>query len=204
MDTSPIFDYLYEIETRRSFLNHPPTNLSGRREFDWNDYVHLMRRMKTRFEACVFQCVAENPSFKEELHVIANKLNHYKAFYKIQEKDTPDKFDDSCHLAMTCAEGGLRFLRENYGVIPDASVETIVPEKNEGKNSGEDEIITGVRALANTLGIGANKAQAIVSSGILVKEGIQWDEGFWKFNKTKLLQFKKDNPDFMSKIKCKR
>lgn len=205
MDTAAIFDYLYEIETRRSFLNHPPMNLSGRREYEWQDYVHLMRRMRVRFEACVFQCIAENPSFKEELHVIANKLHKYRTFYKIQVNNMPDGVDDSIRLVMSCAEGGLRFLRENYGVVPDASTETRVPDKIEENDAViTSAVISGTQGLADYLGCGKSMAFSIIKSGVLMQQGIQYMVGkSWKFNRGELDKYRREHPEVFAKIRCK-
>ena len=65
-------------------------------------------------------------------------------------------------------------------------------------------IISGVRGLAEAIGVGTNKAQAIVSSKILEKDGIQWNAGTWKFDRKKLMEFIRNNPNAFMKIKCTR
>lgn len=205
MNTKPIFDYLYEIETRKSFVKYPHDVLSEVKLKSWQDYLHLLNDLKGSFEACVFQCAAENPQFKEELHVIVNKLQRWITVYENRRRDMPDMFDDSSRIALAMAKDSLKFLQENYGVDvvmtitpkPDVESEPSIPQ-------GTDTIISGIRELARVLGVGTNKAQAIVNSKILEKDGIQWNAGTWKFNKQKLLKFIEENPTAFSKIKCTR
>ena len=204
MDTSRIYDYLYELETRRSLINKPSANLSGAVEMAWGDYVHLIRRMSMGFEACVFQCVAENPQFKEELHVIANKLNWLKTIYENRKRDMPDVFDDSSRLVLMSATESLRFLKDNYGVGVDVAVQR-VPEKTETGVANETPIISGTDGLAKYLGCGKSMAFSIIKNGVLKECGIQYMVGkSWKFNREKLEQYITEHPDLLAKIRCKK
>ena len=110
-------------------------------------------------------------------------------------------FSDSQRAALLIAEEAKRSLQRNYGAFVEA--ETIIAE-DETRQENEKDTITGIRELAKVLGVGVTKANAIVQSGILEKEKIQWNEGFWKFDKKKLLKFKEDNPNAFAKIKCTR
>ena len=138
MDTKAIFDYLYEVETRRSFQKQTTTNLSGKEEYSWYDYVHLIRRMSRRFEACVFQCVAENPDFKSELHVIANKLNSIKAYYEQKKREIPEAIDVSFRQASSSVERELKYLQDNYGVKVESAIEQ---EPNSRKQKEKKEVV---------------------------------------------------------------
>ena len=67
-----------------------------------------------------------------------------------------------------------------------------------------DNIIKGVDGLANALKIGKNKAQAIISSKILLERGIQYRAGGWRFKKKELDELLKNEPMIFEDIKCKR
>lgn len=64
----------------------------------------------------------------------------------------------------------------------------------------ESKVIGGVRELAKYLGIGVTKAQEIVNSKVLEKEGVSYCIGRkWLFNKEKLDALVREKPDVFSK-----
>ena len=71
-------------------------------------------------------------------------------------------------------------------------------QRNDEKRDAEieDSIIKGVEGLALTLGCGKTKAQEILNSNVLQKEGIAYRMGKgWRLNKEKLSSFMNENPE---------
>lgn len=66
----------------------------------------------------------------------------------------------------------------------------------------ESNIIKGVQGLADYLHCGKTKAQSIINSKILEKEGIQYDAGGHRFKKDKLEALLAKQPDILDKYKC--
>lgn len=162
MNTKPIFDYLYEIETRKSFVKSPHDALFEVKMKDWQDYLQLLKEMKGAFEACVFQCAVENPQFKEELHVIVNKLQRWIKVYENRKQDMPEMFDDSSRIALTMAKDSLKFLQENYSVDV---VMTITPKpepepkdtvKKEAKKASAESSFLNGKEVASLFGLAYN------------------------------------------------
>lgn len=118
MDTNPIFDFLYELETQRSYKNPSLPTLSGEAVLPWQDYVHFLRRMQRKFEACVFQCVAEIPSYLKELPFIADRLRGFISITDRHERTELLAERNVQAIVSEVAEGSLCFLRENYGIEP--------------------------------------------------------------------------------------
>ena len=58
----------------------------------------------------------------------------------------------------------------------------------------DQNLIKGVKGLANFLGCGVTYAQAVINSKVLMKDGIQYKCGGWLFNKSKLEKLMKENP----------
>lgn len=156
MDTKPIFDYLNEIATRKSFGKSSANKLKS-----WEDYLHLLSNMKGEFEACVFQCVAENAQFKDELHVIAYKLRQWKTIYENRKRDMPEMVDDSVRVALTMAKDSLKFLQENYGVEVVAIASKLEPEpkdtvKKEAKKASAESSFLNGKEVASLFGLAYN------------------------------------------------
>lgn len=108
MDTKPIFDYLDELEFRKSYKKPPlkagPMSLSDSKI----KYTHVLEQMKRSFEACVFQCVAENSGFKVD--VIESRLqeiidDHEECFYMARNPIGVDR-----QVALIMAKESLKFL----------------------------------------------------------------------------------------------
>lgn len=207
MDTRPIFNYLCEVMDRKHFAS-----LSGRAGSlpeAVQEYEDYLSEMETEFEAGVFQCMAESSQFKEQLSVVANKLK--RVISVGQRKEQEGVLDDSpkgasMRVAMKMAENSLRFLEENYDITTRPLMPEVKEEEEEAPLLIQDErsVITGVRGLAKAIGVGVNKAQAIVNSRILERDGIQWNAGNWKFDRAKLIDYLNNNPEAFSKIKCSR
>ncbi|MCR5463178.1 MAG: hypothetical protein K6F06_01385 [Bacteroidales bacterium] len=68
----------------------------------------------------------------------------------------------------------------------------------------QEDVIRGIKGLAEFLHCSSTKAQAIVNSRILTKTKpvIQYEAGGWKFYKKRLKDFIDKNPDAFSNIKC--
>lgn len=79
------------------------------------------------------------------------------------------------------------------------TIQCMKTEKDENPN-----IIKGIRGFAAYLNCGVNKAQAIVSNGILKDYGIQYYAGGWCFNLIALGELLKTQPELFRNIKCKR
>ena len=97
-----------------------------------------------------------------------------------------------CHL--------LDLLSFIHNLLADTSyVEVEVLEKTPNKT--DEQIIKGVKGLANHLGCGITKAQAILNSGILQKNGIAYRNGkAWRLNPQKLDKLLSDSPNIFRKI----
>ena len=213
MNTQPIFDFLSELETRSLYV-HPAIE-AGDDESEketktvnaFTDYLIKLKDMKGKLETCVAQLVLETPSMSSQLNSIADRLKRIIEQYRSRKQDAmlSRLFTDDQRAALLMAEETMRSLEGNYEISSKDKVVLTMTQQNEDTSTNNDkEIITGIRGLAKVLGVGLNKANAIVQSGILEKEHIQWNEGYWKFDKEKLLQFKKDNPNAFAKIKCTR
>ena len=70
--------------------------------------------------------------------------------------------------------------------------------------STDDNLIKGVKGLADFLGCGINTAQNIVNSEILLKKKIQYNTGKgWRFRKDKLIELLEKEPEILKKVRKK-
>ena len=70
--------------------------------------------------------------------------------------------------------------------------------------STDDNLIKGVKGLADFLGCGINTAQNIVNSEILLKKKIQYNTGKgWRFRKDKLNELLEKEPEILKKVRKK-
>ena len=70
--------------------------------------------------------------------------------------------------------------------------------------STDDNLIKGVKGLADFLGCGINTAQNIVNSEILLKKKIQYNTGKgWRFRKDKLTELLEKEPEILKKVRKK-
>ena len=70
--------------------------------------------------------------------------------------------------------------------------------------STDDNLIKGVKGLANFLGCGVNTAQNIINSEILLKKKIQYNAGVgWRFRKDKLTDLLEKEPEILKKVRKK-
>lgn len=92
----------------------------------------------------------------------------------------------------------------------DTEVEDVEPtqtsqidEPHTAPQSDDERIIKGVKGLGKHLGCGVTKAQEILNSGILQKNGIAYPAGKgWRINREKLDKFLAENPyAFKGKLK---
>ena len=133
MDTTPITAFINEVKDRKQYFFPPEMAFSDKSKIHWYQrrYYELLSRMEQEFEDCVFQCVAENPLFKNELHVIVNKLSCVIDWKRKQEikKLGKSPYGDSKRVAVRVGEKCLKFLQDNYdiilGMIADPQQETI-------------------------------------------------------------------------------
>ena len=71
-------------------------------------------------------------------------------------------------------------------------------------NSTDNNLIKGVKGLADFLGCGINTAQNIVNSEILLKKKIQYNTGKgWRFRKDKLTELLEKEPEILKKVRKK-
>ena len=69
----------------------------------------------------------------------------------------------------------------------------------------EENIITGVAGLAKYLNRGTTLTQAIINSRLLERNGAQYRAGNgWNFNKKKIDELLKENPNLLKDIHIKR
>lgn len=69
----------------------------------------------------------------------------------------------------------------------------------------DERVISGTEGLKDFLGCGKSLAFAIIKSGILAENGIQYKVGnCWKFNAKKLEEFLEIHPNFLENIHCIR
>ena len=206
MDTTKITDYLYE-------LSNPSLKFSPNERLvnPWviEQYLNGIESMRASFVAEVF--TSENAELKsmyiDELKDAISKIeqrgycnlkdeNITQAIVAgIKEMELVNQVVIIDRGLLASAQKALKALSPKHEETPSAArnSEPIIPQETE-------TIISGIRELAKALGVGINKAQAIVNSKILEKDGIQWNAGTWKFNKQKLLKFIEENPTAFSKI----
>ena len=71
--------------------------------------------------------------------------------------------------------------------------------------STDDNLIKGVKGLADFLGCGVNTAQNIINSEILLKKKIQYNTGKgWRFRKDKLTDLLEKEPEILKKVRKKK
>lgn len=86
---------------------------------------------------------------------------------------------------------------------PDANIDE-QPQTTLTSNV-EDNIITGVAGLAKYLNRGTTLTQAIINSRLLERNGAQYRTGDgWNFNKKKIDELLKENPNLLKDIHIKR
>ena len=137
MDTNPIFDYLYELETHRGYKNPSSPTLSGKKVLPWKDYTHFLRRMNRQFEACVFKCVSENPEFKKELHIIADRLRSLISIPNELERLSLASDGDISGIVSVRAAESLEYLQK-YGVNNEVATSSSAPHFK-GLNISEEQ-----------------------------------------------------------------
>lgn len=102
----------------------------------------------------------------------------------------------------------LKFLGDLLGiqtqpVTDETDIEVEDVEPTQTPQSEDKRIIKGVKGLGTHLGCGVTKAQEILNSGILQKNGIAYPAGKgWRINREKLDKFLAENPyTFKGKLK---
>ena len=90
------------------------------------------------------------------------------------------------------------------GYTPTGSSTTISVEVREEVSTTDTNLIKGVKGLATFLGCGANTAQNIINSKILLKKKIQYNAGDgWRFRKDKLTDLLEKEPEILKKVRKK-
>lgn len=88
--------------------------------------------------------------------------------------------------------------------IPQTETNERKTDAQKEKESTDKQIIKGVKGLATYMGIGITKAQEILNSGILQKNGIAYRSGkAWRLNAQKLDKMLSDNPAIFRGIQQK-
>ena len=145
MNTKPIFDFIHEVKNRKQYVVPNADNRAKAKQ----DYFVFLSRMEEEFEACIFQCVAESPVFKEELHIVADTIGDMVYIWKLE--NTPH--EDSKRVAMQVGEQGLQFLLKHYGVA--VKTEPIVDDPKPKKSIEEKTFMNG-HEVASFFGIAYN------------------------------------------------
>ena len=120
MDTKPIFDFFLEVKNQSHFV-FPHGEFSADEDTQlkyYRQYFSLLKKLEEEFEACVFQCMSENPEFREQLQIIANRLGKTVDFHtKLAEKYIrKSPHSEAERLAANMGKIGLRHLKDIYGI----------------------------------------------------------------------------------------
>lgn len=133
MNTKPILDYIDEIDFTKH-LSHDgdeivpdilPDADDGYQEdnkqlIELSSYLKHLHEMKRGFEDSLFQAVPE-PSFKEQLHIIAKRLQDIISRYNDYKNHEllSLTLGKEHELQNQMAEEALTYLKDNYGILPD-------------------------------------------------------------------------------------
>lgn len=147
MNTKPIFDFIHEVKNRKQYV--VPNDYADNRAKAKQDYFVFLSRMEEEFEACIFQCVAESPVFKEELHIVADMIGNMVYNWTLEKPP----HEDSKGVAIQVGEQGLQFLQKHYGV--EVKPEPVIDEAKKKKSVGEGAFMNG-HEVASFFGIAYN------------------------------------------------
>lgn len=132
MDTKPIFDYLNALDfTQYSMQEYDEYNTMDTATEELNN-LRLIE-LKSRFEECLFQAMAESPSFKEQIPIIENKLTEIIDRFEEYKDDellcrTLSKGDDSL---IQSAKESLNYIKKNYLMTNNIDTEPITDKIQE-------------------------------------------------------------------------
>ena len=167
MDTKPIFDFILEIKNRKQYRFPAKFSHDSRQSISAcsSKYFTLLSKMEEEYEACVFQCVAENPLFKEELHIVADKIGNMVYDWKYKQsikKLGKSPYGDSKRVAIQVGEKSLQYLTDNYGITTKAASKPVlefeskdVIRKAVKKEEGESAYMNG-KEVASLFGLAYN------------------------------------------------
>ena len=178
------------------------------------------KRLKDLYEAALADIPLLNTDEKNGLINVVEKykalqmrfdvptLSHLEAMnYDIASgNDNPNlrRERDFVEMVCECVSMQKHYLNdfvETVGCVPaepQSSVHIIEPDD---VVSPDDNIIKGVKGLAEFLGCGINTAQNIINSEILAKKKIQYRTGKgWRFRKDKLSQLLEVEPEIFKKV----
>lgn len=118
----------------------------------------------------------------------------------VEGADTLFVLKDLDTRLLASTESTISFIKSLLGEDNKEIVHTAEPVKTEK----QDEVIRGVKGLAEFLNIGTTKAQAIINSSVLLrtKPPIQYRAGGWMFNKSRLQEYWDNHPTFVDDVKC--
>ena len=98
----------------------------------------------------------------------------------------------------------LKEFADAIGYTSTGSPTTTSVEVKEQVSTSDENLIKGVKGLAEFLGCGINTAQNIINDGILLKKKIQYRTGDgWRFRKDKLTDLLEKEPEILKKVRKK-
>lgn len=99
----------------------------------------------------------------------------------------------------------LKEFADAIGYTSTGSPTTTSVEVKEQVSTSDENLIKGVKGLAEFLGCGINTAQNIINDGILLKKKIQYRTGDgWRFRKDKLTDLLEKEPEILKKVRKKK
>ena len=113
-------------------------------------------------------------------------------------------FGDACKFLISITDKHI-YVETSYNKLETYDDSSYNAPDDSAKETGVGELtIKGVKGLANYIGCGTTKAQAIINSKILEKSKpkIQFYAGCWIFKRKELDDFMENNPAVFKSIKC--
>ena len=204
-----IFDYISELKTPSLFLHRDGTMpspieidayLSGVEQLRQDYLSYISEKGDNFLRACIDQIKEADKCI--ETRGFTELRNDTLASAVIGEMDGVESLlvlksiDSRLHAS---AKITISFIESLLGGKVSEPTQIIEPIQNQ-----EDDIISGVKGLADFLKCGTTKAQAIINSKVLTKTkpAIQYNAGGWRFNKGRLQEYINNNPDAFRNIKC--
>ena len=227
MDASTFFDFIKELsrcdyiagseECIEKFTYNGITYAQGRETYD--------KKLSDMFFSCKQELMSIMTSGTSGGTVLSTMMSECK---KVQSQyyDIPDKsyidgmerdYEGSNNASLLKSIREAKFLNDmvaiqkNYlselidyigNLLGEKKPENVINETEVNQKPQESNIIKGVQGLADYLSCGKSKAQAIISSKILIEEGIQYHSGGHRFKKDKLDALLTKQPEIFNKYRC--
>lgn len=178
------------------------------------------KRLKDLYEAALADIPLLNTDEKNGLINVVEKykalqmrfdvptLSHLEAMNHdiATGNDNPSLMKERDFVEMVCEcvsiqKHYLNEFAETIGCVPAESQPMVNIIEPDGVVSSDDNIIKGVKGLAEFLCCGINTAQNIINCEILAKKKIQYRTGKgWRFRKDKLSQLLEVDPEIFKKV----